>query len=240
MGVRFRDRAVVLGDTLVLADLHVGKAAASNVDLPLGERDHLVERIEALLDRYEPAEVVFAGDLLHSFDRVVTVAEETITALKRVVRDAGARPVVTPGNHDTMLDVVWQGPTGHEYVLDGTSADGEEPDGGTTVVCHGHHEPASDADRYVVGHDHPTITIEGRKWHCYLYAQDAYEGADVLVLPAFSHLIEGVSINRRYGGTASTNSPLIRDLDQFRPVVWDENADEVREFPPLGEFRRLL
>ncbi|WP_335999534.1 metallophosphoesterase [Halorientalis halophila] len=232
MDVTFRDRAVVVGDALICADLHVGKAEAANVSLPLGERDHLVDRVSALCERYDPETVVFAGDLLHSFDRVATAAEETVTALERTVTDAGARPIVTPGNHDAMLDAVWSGPTEHEFAI--------ETPAGTAVVCHGDHEPAADADCYVVGHDHPTITVEGKKWHCYLYAREAYDGADVLVLPAFSHLIEGVSINRRYGGTAETHSPLIRDLDSFRPVVWDDDAAAVREFPPLGEFRELL
>lgn len=228
----YRDRAVLFGDTLVCADLHVGKAEAANVSLPLGERDHLVDRVAALCERYDPSTVVFAGDLLHSFDRVATVAEETVAALDQAVRDAGARPIVTPGNHDAMLDVVWSGPTAHEFAVE--TADG------TVVVCHGHHEPEAEADLYVVGHDHPTITIEGRKWHCYLYGRGAYDGTDLLVLPAFSHLIEGLSINRRYGGTASTNSPLIGDLDRFRPIVWDDEAEQIREFPPLGEFRELL
>jgi putative SbcD/Mre11-related phosphoesterase len=230
--VTYRDRAALLGDVLVCADLHVGKAAAANVSLPLGERDHLVDRVAALCDRYDPETVVFAGDLLHSFDRVASAAEETVTALETTVRDAGATPLVTPGNHDAMLDVVWSGPTAHEFEV--------ETDEGRAVVCHGHLEPETEADLYVVGHDHPTITIEGRKWHCYLYGHGVYEGADLLVLPAFSHLIEGVSINRRYGGTATTNSPLIGDLDQCRPIVWDDESEEIREFPPLGEFRDLL
>lgn len=240
MDATFRDRAVVLGDSLVCADLHVGKGRTSNVEIPLGERDHLVERLTALVDRYEPAEVVFAGDLLHSFDRIPSLAEDTVTALERICRDAGARPVVTPGNHDTMLDVVWDGPTEHEYVLDGVgwpTAGGDER--GPIVVCHGHGEPATDGALYVVGHDHPTITIEGQKWHCYLYGENVYDDADVLMLPAFTKLVEGVSINRRFG-TAALNSPLVSSLDRFRPIVWDENAEDVRQFPPLGEFRELL
>ncbi|WP_136717869.1 metallophosphoesterase [Halorientalis salina] len=246
MDAPLRDRAVLLGDTLVCADLHVGKGRSSNVQVPLGERDHLVERLAALCDRYDPAEVVFAGDLLHSFDRVPSLAEDTVTALARTCRDAGARAVVTPGNHDTMLDVVWDGPTEHEYVVDGVewvpgagSTNDERGDGGPVVVCHGHGEPGTDAALYVVGHDHPTITIEGQKWHCYLYGENAFRGADVLMLPAFTKLVKGVSINRRYG-TAALNSPLVTDLDRFRPIVWDESVEETRRFPPLGEFRELL
>jgi hypothetical protein len=246
MEATLRDRAVLLGDTLVCADLHVGKARASNVEAPLGERDHLLDRLGTLLDRYDPAEVVVAGDFLHSFDRVPSDVRETVTALERRVRDAGAGLVVTPGNHDSMLDTVWQGPTEAEFVLAGVPAvvDGVESTAGSdadgrTVVCHGHAEPEADADCYVVGHDHPAITIEGQKWHCYLYAPDAYRGAAVLVLPAFTHLAGGVSINRRRG-TADLTSPLIADLDRFQPIVRDEEADETRAFPPLGEFRDLL
>lgn len=250
MEAALRDRAIRLGDTLVCADLHVGKGAASNVELPLGERDHLLDRADALLDRYGPETVVVAGDFLHSFDRVPSDVRETVRALAGRVREAGARLVVTPGNHDSMLDSVWQGPTEPEYTLSGvpnvvdTAISQEGPDElngeeRRTVVCHGHAEPAADADCYVIGHDHPAITVEGKKWHCYLYAADAYRGAAVLVLPAFTHLAGGVSINRRRG-TADLTSPLIGDLDRFRPIVRDEEADEVRAFPPLGEFRELL
>jgi len=242
MDAAFRDRALLLDETLVLADLHVGKVATSNVEIPLDEGEHLRERLSALLDQHDPGEVVFAGDLLHSFSRVPTRATTTISALKAVVRDAGARPVVTPGNHDTMLDSVWQGPTDGEYDLGTVSLPETLVDAGTdrhTVVCHGHAEPATEAEWYVIGHDHPTITIEGQKWHCSLFGEGVYDGSDVLVLPAFTHAVKGVSINRRRG-TADLNSPLIDDLDQFRPVVRDEDAGTTRVFPPLGEFRELL
>jgi putative SbcD/Mre11-related phosphoesterase len=243
MDATLRDRAVLLGETLVCADLHVGKARTSNVDLPLGEREHLLGRLGALLDRYDPSEVVVAGDFLHSFDHVPSDVQETTTALKRRVRDAGARLVVTPGNHDAMLDSVWQEPTENEYVLSGVPAVIESEVGtdttGQTVICHGHAAPETEANCYVIGHDHPAITIEGKKWHCYLYAPDVYRDAAVLVLPAFTHLAGGVSINQRRG-TATLTSPLVTDLDRFQPIVRDEEADETRAFPPLGEFRELL
>ena len=239
MEATFRDRAVLLGETLVLADLHVGKARAANVDLPLGERDHLVERFETLLSDLAPEEVVLAGDVLHSFDRVPTAAQETLTALTRTARAAGSRLVVVRGNHDTMLSSLWSGTVHDEYELSGVGGVGPDGGPGTVLVCHGHAEPAGRADCYVVGHDHPTLTVEGQKWHCYLYAEAAYQGGDVLMLPAFSHLLEGVSLNRRFG-TTSLMSPLVTDLERFRPVVRDEAADETREFPPLGEFRELL
>ena len=225
----FADRAVLVDDTLVVADLHLGKDSRSSVEFSLGERADLVGRLEALVDRFAPAEVVFAGDVLHAFSSVPDDVPATLDALETVVADADARLVVTPGNHDTMLDTVYGGSTDDEYVLD---------DG--TVVCHGHAAPETDAPRYVVGHDHPKISIEGDTWPCYLLGEGVYHGADVLVLPAFTRLASGVAVNGRYGRGTLERSPFVTDVDRFRPVVRDEAGDETRTFPPLGDFRRLL
>jgi putative SbcD/Mre11-related phosphoesterase len=221
----YDDRAVVLGETLVLADLHVGKGS-SNLELPIGDSTDTLERLDGLLARHDPAEVVIAGDLLHSFSTVPHSVSTTVEGIRQRCRDHGARPVVTPGNHDTMLDSVWDGPTTPEYAV------------GDTVVCHGHEAPETDAERYVVGHDHPTIEIEGQRRPCYLVAADAYEGADVVMLPAFNRLLAGVRVNEMRAGEFM--SPLIQRVDQFEPIVWDEGRGECLEFPPLGEFRRML
>jgi len=224
--LQLRDRAAILGDVLVLADLHVGRGAASNVEVPVGEGEEMVERFEALCGRFEPDEVVVAGDLLHSFDTVPVLVEDTLGGLRAAARDVGARIIVTPGNHDAMLDAVWNGPTTHEYRVD------------DTVVCHGHVEPEADAGRYIVGHDHPTINIEGKRHPCYLTGGGVYEGADLVMLPAFNRLLAGVEVNDM--SAADFMSPLVRDADALTPAVRDEDADETLRFPPLGEFRHRL
>jgi putative SbcD/Mre11-related phosphoesterase len=225
-GLRLRDRAAVVGDVLVLADLHVGKAAAANVEVPVGAGADILDRVETLCDRFDPGTVVVAGDLLHSFETVPRLVEETLDGLRKAVRDADAELVVTPGNHDTMLDVVWGGPTTPEYRI------------GDTVVCHGHVEPDADAERYIVGHDHPTITIEGYTRPCYLAGDGVYDGADLLMIPSFNRLVTGVEINEM--SAADFLSPMVRDTDALSPVVRDGDRDETLAFPPLGEFRHRL
>jgi putative SbcD/Mre11-related phosphoesterase len=220
------DRAIVFADVLVLADLHVGRGPDSNVELPVGDSTDLIERFRGLLDTHDPAEVIVAGDLLHSFRTVPRTVSDTVSTLARAAREAGARMLVTPGNHDTMLDSVWSGPVESAYRV------------GDTVICHGHEPPATDADRYVIGHDHPTITIEGQRRPCYLAADDAYQGADVVMLPAFNRLLRGVEINGMHAGDFMT--PLVTDADRFAPIVLDEDAGATLPFPPLGEFRHRL
>jgi putative SbcD/Mre11-related phosphoesterase len=222
----YEDRALLLGATLVVADLHVGRGTGGNLEFPVGAGAELVERFRSLVGRHAPETVVVAGDLLHSFQTVPRTVEDTVAGLATACSDADARLVVTPGNHDTMLSSVWDGPTEREFRV------------GETLVLHGHETPESDADRYVVGHDHPTIEIEGQRRPCYLVGPDQYHGSEVVMLPSFNRLNAGVAVNEMRA--SDFQSPLVTDTDRLRPVVWDEQARETREFPPLGEFRRML
>jgi putative SbcD/Mre11-related phosphoesterase len=228
MDPTFRDRALYVPgeDALVLADLHLGRDETSNVELRLGEHEDIVDRFGALVDEFAPREVVLGGDLLHSFGSLPRGVMETVSELRAILDDADANAVVTPGNHDSMLGQIWKGPTEDEHRL------------GDGLVLHGHEPPDATAEWYVVGHDHPTISIEGQRRPCYLWGEGTYRGADVLMLPSFTRLAAGVEVNGMRA--ADFQSPLVTNADAFRPVVRDEDADETLRFPPLGQFRRLL
>ena len=226
MELSYDGRALRIDDTLVVADLHVGRGTGGELEFPVGSGSDMVARFRGLLERHDPEEVVLAGDLLHSFQTVPRTVEDTVAGLQAACRDAGARLVVTPGNHDTMLDSVWDGPTEQGYRV------------GDTLILHGHETPNGEADRYVVGHDHPTIEIEGQRRPCYLVGEAQYRDSDLVMLPSFNKLNAGVRVNAMSAG--EFQSPLVTDADRLSPVVWDEHARETRAFPPLGEFRRML
>lgn len=215
-------------DALVLADLHLGRGAASNVEAPIDGGGDAVDRLADVLERTSPETVVVAGDLLHSFSYVPRGVERSLSALEAVAAAADADFVVAPGNHDAMLAETFDGETAAEYPL----ADGD------TVVLHGHEAPERDADRYVVGHDHPALSVDGRKVPCFLYGPGAFRGSDVLVLPAFTRLAPGSTVNGMYG--RDFQSPLVTDAGAFHPAIRDESADETLWFPPLKRCRSLL
>lgn len=240
---RVRERAVHFppADATVVADLHVGRAAASEVELPLGERADLSERLEALLDALDPAELVVAGDVVHRFGGPDRRAQESLRALTDACRAAGARPVLVAGNHDAALDAAWDGEIRDHYRLtpaDDAGTDADSTAFPETVVHHGHELPAAEADRYVVGHDHPVIEVEGRRRPCVLRGTDQRDGAEVVMLPAFTRLAAGTVVNGMRA--ADFQSPLVTDADALRPLVHDAEAAETLRFPPLGEFRSLL
>lgn len=228
--ISLEPRAVSIpaADAVVIADVHLGRGAASSVDAPLDDGADVRDRLARLLERTGPSTVVVAGDLLHSFDRLPLEVDRDLSAIESLVEAAGATLVVTPGNHDAMLEAAYDGETAREYRL----ADGE------TVVCHGHERPTEPARRYVIGHDHPALSIDGRKRPCFLYGPEAYDGADVLVLPAFTRLAGGATVNGMSG--RDFQSPLVDDVDRFHPAVRDDRREEELWFPPLGECRHLL
>lgn len=209
--------------TLVVSDLHVGWAAASNAGPLLDERADCRERLAAAVAATAPETVVLAGDLLHRFGTSRPRAVGTLRTLAGLIRAAGARPVAVAGNHDGGLTGAWPGPVHDAYRL----SDG-------TVVCHGHEVPETDAERYVCGHVHPALTVEGDKRDCFLWTDSGYADRPTLVLPAFSTGAAGVRVERRDG----VDSPLVPSLDTVRPGVVVEG--ETLWFPRLADLRPHL
>lgn len=253
----FADRAVYLpgGDALVVADLHIGRGEASDVEFPLGEAEELSTRLRSLIDRYEPREVVFAGDVLHQFSRVSDRVAQSVAGVTDACRAGGARPVMVAGNHDAQLDRTWDGEIHDRRRIERVTDTTPDPSAPTVpageyaprlsypvVVRHGHVAPPEDepatVGTYLIGHDHPTVEIEKVRRPCYLFQPDAVADANVVMLPAFNRLPAGVTVNRM--SASDFQSPLLTDADAARPLVWDDDDGRVLPFPPLGEFRRLL
>lgn len=224
---QFTERAVYLSaaDALVLADLHIGRDEGSAVTLPLGEHRDLCERLESHLERFQPGDVVFAGDVLHDFRGASVATGQSLETLTDICRRAGADPHLVVGNHDPLLPSV-----STEEIHDAVSL----RDG--TVICHGHEEPDVGGERYVIGHDHPVIEIDGTRRPCFLWGPGEYRGADLLMLPSFTRLAAGVPIDRL--AKRGFQSPLVADGNALQPIVADEG--DPLWFPPIGEFRSLL
>ncbi|MFB6104294.1 MAG: metallophosphoesterase [Halobacteriaceae archaeon] len=223
--LEYGDRWLYLpsAETLIVADLHIGYAASSAVESSLGERDDLAARIGDAVSATDPATVVFAGDLLHAFDGVPTGVPQTLEAVIAATGDADV--IVTTGNHDGFLDVVAPELT---TVTTHRLTDG-------TAVCHGHVLPETSADRYVIGHDHPALVVDGDRRPCFLQGTDQYRDASVLMLPAFSRLPRGTPVGRR--DAPGLDTPLITDLGTCHPIVV---GDSVYEFPALAALRSHL
>lgn len=214
-------------DVLVIADLHLGRGHSAGIDVPLGDAGDLDDRLARLLERFSPATVVIAGDLLDAFDTVPPGVHERLSRLCDAIERTGATIEFLAGNHDTLLSQLTDRDIRDEYVRD------------ETVIGHGHQPLSGDIDLAVIGHVHPAIKIEGVKRPCYLVGPGR-SGTQVIVLPAFSRAVRGTVMTRRAGSEIDVPIISTSSFEAFRPVVRDEAADETLAFPPFATLRSFL
>lgn len=231
--ITYDDRAVLIDETLVLADIHLGYTDWEGADFPTGEYEQILERLDNLLLKHMPTTVVLAGDIFHKFNQPPEDALGTFQRIVDLVDDYDADLVVTPGNHDTYKfesDMFFTGRSTEAYTAD---------DG--LVVFHGHEEPSETDALLVIGHLHPTVRIQSVKRPAYLYGKSVYGDSDVLILPPFSTMPPGTPV--RAGDSPAIPSPVVEDgdpLGEYEVIVWDEDGQEALEFPALKQLDKYL
>lgn len=170
--------------TLVVADVHLGKAAAfraGGIPVPEGDDAQDLARLAALVKKHDAARLVIAGDLFHA-PAGVTPALESLLA--EFLREIAIPLFLTTGNHDAKLRSL---PDGFIAVPHFDLA-GDGP----RVV----HDPAAATpDRFhIAGHIHPVIRIrDGRRASLRLAC--FWERENLLVLPAFGTFTGGSIIS---------------------------------------------
>lgn len=224
--MRYCDRAVFLPNSksLVIADLHLGRGIAETISYPVDSFQDDTARLTALLETYSPDEVVIAGDIVHAFSGIPKTVKEQLSELERIIQETRADLRYVRGNHDTVLDDLTEIPLTPTY----------QPGSTNILITHGHELPDATATTYIIGHEHPAINIEGRKYPCFLKGPTPDETGTVLILPSFSTLTSGTTMNSSTNSTV--DSPIVSDIEAFSPIVYSTDTDEVFQFPPLSVF----
>ena len=174
--------------TMVVADLHLGKAAAfrqSGLSVPEQVTCRDLERLSDLLDRTKASRLIILGDLFHA------PAGQTPQLRAAFLRWRQLHPALrvdlTLGNHDRAV-----GELPREFELTVCKAITEGP----FVFSH---EPAgAEKGLSVTGHLHPAVHRAGMRLPCFCFSQ---WGA---VLPAFgeftgTHLLRPAPKDRVFG-----------------------------------------
>jgi uncharacterized protein len=161
------DRALFLPDTatLILADVHWGKAAsfrAHGVPVPSGTTQAGLDRLTSVLHRTQARSLIVLGDLIHARNGMPPAVVDTIAAW-REAHHALAITLVR-GNHDYRA-----GDPAAALRIDCVDAPLRV---GPFAL---HHHPTDDPDGYVLaGHVHPLVRLRGAR------------GRDRLTLPCFA------------------------------------------------------
>ena len=186
-------RAVWLERESVLAvsDLHLGYAWAhrhSGQLMPVTSPEDSVDRLLALVDDYQPRDLILLGDIVHSAVALPPLQEELCRLFSELSSRTALRLVA--GNHDTQLARLLAkcgltAPVLTEWIA------------GSYQLVHGDQsdhvalrEPS--AVMTIMGHEHPAISVGDRvtriKCPCFLVSPQ------VIVLPAFSRWAAGTDV----------------------------------------------
>ncbi len=185
--------------TCVASDLHVGledELRRQGLAFPLKEEEILRERLERVLERFRPSTFVLDGDIFHSFDRTDKAVRDKFSSLMRLLEEK-CDVVLVRGSHDTMLSRLYPD------ALD-------RFDAGGFTFAHGH-DSVEDHGTLIMGHEHPVLEIDMDRLPCFLLGEKLVKGRDLVILPAFNPLCQGVTINFVDG--RDFMSPLLKRLD---------------------------
>lgn len=161
-------------NTLLLADLHLGKAAhfrRNGIPLPPQADEANWFILSRLLDRYPAAEVLFLGDLFHS-----TYNTDWDNMSELTGHYPAHRFTLIKGNHDILDD--------SEYAEAGLNVVHEPFDFGPFLLTHHPMETVPEGWYNLAGHLHPGIVLKGKgrqriRVSCFYF--DRQNG----ILPAF-------------------------------------------------------
>jgi DNA ligase-associated metallophosphoesterase len=175
--------------TLVVADLHLGKAAtfrAAAIPVPGGTTAETLSRPSQAIDHSKAERLVILGDLIHAYKGRAAHTIAAVTAWRHDYTNIDV--LLVRGNHDLHAG---NPPTDWQM----TCLDGPVPDPPFIY----RHEPQPAADGYVLaGHLHPSVVLSGRgrqslKLPCFHFMQT------VGTLPAFGDFT-GSAVVRPGGG----------------------------------------
>lgn len=161
--------------TLLVADVHLGKAAAlraAAIAVPGGTTATDFMRLNKAIDRTGAKSLIVLGDLLHAQPGMTKLLLEMLGEWRDKYKDL---PVtLVRGNHDKKCK-----PLPAEFNIEVVP---EHMELGPFTLCH---DPSECADGYILaGHLHPCVTLQG-KGHQYERLPCFWLGGDRGVLPAF-------------------------------------------------------
>lgn len=217
----------------VISDLHIGledKLIEQGISFPFNELKYLKKDLKQIINRFNPQKIIYNGDVLHKFGDIPPSVPKK---LEEIIEVFNGEQIFLKGSHDTMLETILNN-KGYELK--------NEYHTKKIAITHGNRiineiKPI-EYELLVLGHDHPSIEIQGEKKDCFLFQKNCIQNTNVLVQPSFSQLSEGVKVNDIK--PEDLLSPYLKNcrIEEFKVII--ETKNEVLEFPELGKFKKKL
>lgn len=221
--------ACVVEDSLVVADIHLGiekEIAERGISVP-SQTEKLVEEIKKLLELSGAERLVILGDLKHE---IPLGGWDEKRELVKFLSSLDVDVVLVKGNHDSLIEKLLPE---LEVVRELRLSE--------VVLAHGHTTLRERGRIYLLAHTHPAIELHDGiakiKEKVWLEIPLTEKGREVLgnskvvVMPAFSKIITGVSLNAQEKPLGTVFSQKLVDFDRAEVFLLDSTC--------LGELKHL-
>jgi putative SbcD/Mre11-related phosphoesterase len=219
--------AVILDSkTGVIADLHIGMEELSFLTSRI-QTAEMLKKVIYCIEKFELENLVIAGDIKQGFGKTVVQEWDEINQFFEVIRDK-VNVIIIKGNHDFYIRNMLKDIKDHDFYRVGKY-----------IITHGHKEVLRDNEIFIIGNEHPAITIKDEigvkvKLRAYLWL----ENKNVLVLPAFNPLSKGSDVL----SSKDFLSPLLKDLKLEKTHIYaiDDESEEVLYFGTLKNIKDVF
>ena len=195
---------VIVGDMVVIADLHIGYEASDNPSgLAALSLEPVKEKLRTIRENYLPEVLVVAGDVKHSFTKARGREWEAVRDGIRFMSSLFPEVRIIRGNHDNyLINIIKR--------LKDEGVDNiswyEEWINGELRIFHGHFDFYEDGVWNIMGHEHPALELGDRVGERKIPAFIVDNKRKIVVLPAFSPVMYGVDAREIINGNGL--SPL--------------------------------
>ncbi len=226
--IKIVDLALVVDKTLIISDVHIGYEQALNkqgVMVPRFQFKDTVERLEKILKKVKPKQIIVTGDLKHEFGTISEQEWREVLKLLDLMLKYTKDIVLIEGNHDKITKVIAAKRSlkvVKQVVL------------GENLIMHGDVVPEipKGIKRIIIGHEHPAVSVKDKirieKYKCFLAGKFRRKG--LIVLPSFNLLLEGTDILQ-----GKILSPFLKQrLDNFEVYIV---GDKIYHFGKLKNLK---
>lgn len=243
--------AMTVGDTLVLADLHLGiehELSLSGINIP-SQIEQRIDRAFRYLEMTNARRVVLLGDVKHSIGKTSPLERHDIPHFLRSIADR-ARVEIIPGNHDAGIEYLI--PRDTRFGIKIRSSKGCRIS--SVGFVHGHTWPSAEllACSYVIlGHNHPIVRLADSLgyvsskpvWIRTRFVEsifrekypelNGYRDPRVIIMPAFNELVGGIAFNE------ATYDTLLGPLFAHHVILLEEAQAYLLDGTYLGTVDQL-
>ena len=211
----------------VVSDLHIGYEGvlqSEGVMIPKYQKKILMERINKIIEKFDPELLIINGDFKHEFGKNLRQEWREAIEILGMIKEK-TNVLLIRGNHDNFLKTI-AGKIGVEV------AESYEVD--DIKIYHGHKD--MDGKRKIIGHEHPSITLRDEvgaivKLPCFLVEKD------IIVLPALSPLASGTDVSS--AEKDEYLSPVLKksNIDELKIYAIH---DELLFFSTIGNLKKVV